>query len=51
LGYKLASDQQSLTLLQSLVLLYGYAYLNAQASAEKKETRSLDDLAATLPRE
>jgi len=51
LGYKLATGQRNLTPLQRLILLYGYAYLNAQTLEEKKETRSLEDLANILPRE
>jgi len=49
LGYKLARDQQSMTPLQRLVLFYGYACFNAQ-TFEKKETRSLDELAGILPK-
>jgi len=50
LGYKLAPDQGSLTPLQRLFLLYGYAYLNGQQAEEKREVRSLDELVGLLPR-
>jgi len=49
LGYKFAGNQQTLTPLQRLVLLYGYAY-HAQTSEGKKEMRPLDDLVNVLPR-
>jgi len=51
-GYKIAPDQQSLTQLQRLFLLYGYAHHQAGASttAEAKETRPLTDLVHILPK-
>ncbi|MFQ6094867.1 MAG: hypothetical protein ACE5NN_01870 [Candidatus Bathyarchaeia archaeon] len=51
LGYKLAKNQQTLTPLQRLVLLYGYAYHNAQTAEEKKAARPLDELIDMLPRD
>jgi len=57
LGYRIASDQQSLTPLQRKVLIYGYLFFlksirsAAESITPQREVKDLSELVAILPKE